>query len=147
MITFYLYIKAFHIIAVISWMAGMLYLPRLFVYHANKNNTKEMNETFELMEKRLLKYIMNPAMILTWALGIVLIFSPLINFGPNSLWLSIKMILVVIMSGIHGYFGYCRKALIKNNTFYSQKFFRFLNEAPTVLLIIIIILVVVKPYN
>ncbi|MFP6779468.1 MAG: protoporphyrinogen oxidase HemJ [Alphaproteobacteria bacterium] len=147
MITFYLYIKAFHIIAVISWMAGMLYLPRLFVYHANKNNTKEMNATFELMEKRLLKYIMNPAMILTWALGIVLIFSPLINFGPNSLWLSIKMILVVIMSGIHGYFGYCRKALIKNNTFYSQKFFRFLNEAPTVLLIIIIILVVVKPYN
>ena len=147
MITFYLYIKAFHIIAVISWMAGMLYLPRLFVYHANKNNTKEMNETFELMEKRLLKYIMNPAMILTWALGIVLIFSPLIDFGLNSLWLSIKLILVIIMSGVHGYFGYCRKALIKNNTFYSQKFFRFLNEAPTVLLIIIIILVVVKPYN
>ena len=146
-ITFYLYIKAFHIIAVISWMAGMLYLPRLYVYHSNEKNTKEMNETFELMEKRLLKYIMNPAMILTWLLGVALIFSPLIDLSLNSFWLSIKLILVIIMSGLHGYFGYCRKALIKNNTFYSQKFFRFLNEAPTLLLIIIVILVVVKPYN
>ena len=143
----YKWVLAFHIIAVISWMAGMLYLPRLFVYHSNKKNTKEMNETFELMEKRLLKYIMNPAMVLTWALGIALIFSPVIDFSSNSLWLIIKLVLVIIMSGLQGYFGYCRKELIKDNTFFSQKFFRFLNEAPTVLLIIIVILVVVKPYN
>ena len=86
-------------------------------------------------------------MILTWVLGAALIFSPHIDFNFNSFWLLIKLILVIIMSGLHGYFGYCRKVLIKNNTFYSQKFFRFLNEAPTLLLIIIVILVVVKPFN
>ena len=145
--TFYLFIKAFHIISVIAWMAGMLYLPRLFVYHSNKDNSKEMNSTFELMENRLLKYIMNPAMIATWVFGLFLVFSPSSSYDEFSLWLIIKLFLVLAMSGLHGYFGYCRKTLIKNNTFYSQNFFRYVNEVPTFLLIIIVILVVVKPFN
>lgn len=145
--TFYLYIKAFHIISVISWMAGMLYLPRLFVYHSNVNNSKDMNATFELMEKRLFKYIMNPAMIATWAFGLILIFSSFSPYDLASLWLSLKLVLVLIMSGLHGYFGSIRKALIKDNSIHSQKYFKYINEAPTVLLILIVILVIVKPYS
>ncbi len=145
--TFYLYIKAFHIISVISWMAGMLYLPRLFVYHSNKDNSKTMNLTFELMEKRLFKYIMNPAMFATWASGLILIFSSISNYGLDTYWLLIKMILVLLMSALHGYFGFLRKALIKDNSAHSQKYFKYINEAPTILLILIVILVVVKPYS
>ena len=85
--TFYLYIKALHIIAVISWMAGMLYLPRLFVYHSNKRNTKEMNETFILMERRLFNYIMRPAMAATWVLGLILVFSSIGSHEMTSIWL------------------------------------------------------------
>ena len=145
--TLYLYIKALHIIAVISWMAGMLYLPRLFVYHSNKKNTKEMNETFILMEKRLFNYIMRPAMVATWVFGLILVY---LSIGVNelgSIWLITKLVFVIIMSGLHEYFGFCRKALIKDSTKYSQRYFKYVNEAPTVLLIIIVILVVVKPYS
>jgi len=145
--TLYLYIKAFHIIAVISWMAGMLYLPRLFVYHSNKNNTKEMNETFILMERRLFNYIMRPAMVATWVFGVILVFLSMGAFEVASIWLLTKIIFVIIMSGLHEYFGFCRKALIKDSTKYSQKYFKYINEVPTVLLIIIVILVVVKPYS
>jgi len=145
--TFYLYIKALHIIAVISWMAGMLYLPRLFVYHSNKKNTKEMNETFILMEKRLFNYIMRPAMAATWALGLILVFLSMEVAELASIWLLTKLVCVLIMSGLHEYFGFCRKALIKDSTKYSQRYFKYVNEAPTVLLIIIVILVVVKPYS
>ena len=145
--TFYLYVKAFHLISVISWMAGMLYLPRLFVYHANVKNTKEINDTFIIMENRLLRYIMNPAMILTWAFGIVLVLHPLSPVDHTSKWFMIKFILVLIMSGLHGYFSYCRKKLLHNNAFYSPKYLKYLNEAPTILMIIIVIMVVVKPFN
>ena len=145
--TLYLYIKAFHIIAVISWMAGMLYLPRLFVYHSNKNNTKEMNETFILMERRLFNYIMRPAMVATWVFGLILVILSMGVSEVASIWLITKLIFVIIMSGLHEYFGFCRKALIKDSTKYSQKYFKYLNEAPTALLIIIVILVVVKPYS
>ena len=144
--TFYLYIKAFHIISVIAWMAGMLYLPRLFVYHANKANTLEINEVFVIMEKRLLRYIMNPAMIFTWLLGFILILHPLSSIDQTNTWFIIKLILVFIMSGLHGYFSYCRKKLINNNLFYSPKYFKYLNEAPTVLMIAIVIMVVVRPF-
>ena len=113
--TFYLYIKAFHIIAVISWMAGMLYLPRLFVYHSNKNNTKEMNETFVQMEKRLFNYIMRPAMAATWVLGLILVFSSIGVYELTSVWFIAKLICVFVMTGLHEYFGLCRKALIKDN--------------------------------
>ena len=145
--TFYLYVKAFHLISVISWMAGMLYLPRLFVYHANVKNTKEINDTFIIMENRLLRYIMNPAMILTWVFGIVLVLYPLSSVDHASKWFIIKFILVLIMSGLHGYFSYCRKKLLHDNAFYSPKYLKYLNEAPTILMIIIVIMVVVKPFN
>ncbi|MBT3939923.1 MAG: TIGR00701 family protein, partial [Pelagibacterales bacterium] len=111
--TFYLYIKAFHIIAVISWMAGMLYLPRLFVYHANMQNSEEVNNNFILMEARLLRFIMNPAMILTWLFGLVLVLHPLSIIDVTNIWFVVKIILVLIMSGLHGYFSYCRKKLQK----------------------------------
>ena len=145
--TFYLYIKALHIIAVISWMAGMLYLPRLFVYHSNIKNSKETNNIFIMMEKRLLRFIMNPALILTWVFGGILVFHPLSIIDLTEIWFVIKIVFVVVMSSIHGYFAYCRKMLQKDNTFYSQRFFKYLNEAPTILMIIIVIMVVVKPFN
>ena len=145
--TLYLYIKAFHIISVISWMAGMLYLPRLFVYHANMQNSEEANNNFILMEARLLRFIMNPAMILTWLFGLVLVLHPLSIIDVSNIWFVVKIILVLIMSGLHGYFSYCRKKLQKNNSFFSQNYFRYLNEGPTVLLIAIVILVVVQPFN
>ena len=145
--TFYLFIKAFHLISVISWMAGMLYLPRLFVYHANIQNSKETNNNFILMEERLLRFIMNPAMILTWLFGLVLVLHPLSIIDVTSIWFVFKISLVFIMSGFHGYFSYCRKKLKKNNSFCSQRYFRYLNEGPTVLIIAIVILVVVRPFN
>ena len=145
--TFYLYIKAFHLISVISWMAGMLYLPRLFVYHANIKNSQETNDNFVVMEKRLLRYIMNPAMILTWLFGMVLILHPLSSVDQSSTWFIIKLILVLIMSGLHGYFSFCRKKLFLDSSFNSPKYFKYLNEAPTVLMIAIVIMVVVQPFN
>ena len=145
--TFYLYVKAFHLISVISWMVGMLYLPRLFVYHANVKNTKEINDTFVIMENRLLRYIMNPAMILTWAFGIFLVLHPLSPVDHTSKWFMIKFILVLIMSGLHGYFSYCRKKLLHNNSFYSPRYLKYLNEAPTILMIVIVIMVIVRPFN
>ena len=145
--TFYLYIKAFHLISVISWMAGMLYLPRLFVYHSNTENSQETNNNFVIMENRLLRYIMNPAMILTWLFGLALILHPLSIVDQTSTWFIIKLILVLIMSGLHGYFSYCRKKLLQDSFFYSPRYFKYLNEAPTILMIAIVIMVVVQPFN
>ena len=145
--TFYLYIKAFHLISVISWMAGMLYLPRLFVYHSNTKNSQETNNNFAIMENRLLRYIMNPAMILTWLFGLVLILHPLSTVDQTSTWFTIKLLLVLIMSGLQGYFSYCRKKLLQDNSFYSPRYFKYLNEVPTVLMIAIVIMVVVQPFN
>ena len=143
---FYLYFKAIHIIAVISWMAGMLYLPRLFAYHCNKGNTKETNKIFVLMEKRLLMYIMNPAGILTWVFGLVLFFHPSTNIDSFSLWFLIKIISVFLISITHVYFSYCRKKLEFNNNFKNPKFYKILNETTTVLMIIIVIMVVARPF-
>ena len=145
--TLYLYIKAFHLISVMSWMAGMLYLPRLFVYHANVKNSQGTNNNFSIMEKRLLRYIMNPAMILTWLFGLVLISHPLSTVDQTSLWFIIKLVLVLIMSGIHGYFSYCRKKLAQDNSLFSPRYFKYLNEVPTILMIAIVIMVVVRPFN
>ena len=145
--TLYLYIKAFHLISVMSWMAGMLYLPRLFVYHANVKNSQGTNDNFVIMEKRLLRYIMNPAMILTWMFGLVLISHPLSTIDQTSLWFIIKLVLVLIMSGIHGYFSYCRKKLAHDNSLFSPRYFKYLNEVPTILMIAIVIMVVVRPFN
>ena len=141
----YLLFKALHLIAVISWMAGLLYLPRIFVYHSStKGNDIGQKETFKLMEKRLFLYIMNPAMILSWLLGLYLIYI----IGTESLfslWLQLKLILVLLMTGFHFFLFFCLKSLSLDNSKYSPKFFRIINEIPTILLIIIIFLVVFKP--
>ena len=140
----YLTFKALHLIAVISWMAGLLYLPRIFVYHAETVENKSQSETFKLMEKRLYFYIMNPAMILSWVFGILLIHSQGI-LSLALLWMKIKIGLVIVLTGYHFYLlAILRDFQIDNNS-KSSKFFRIINEAPTLLLIIIIFVVVFKP--
>ena len=140
----YLAFKALHLIAVISWMAGLLYLPRIFVYHAETVENKSQSETFKLMEKRLYFYIMNPAMILSWVFGILLIHSQGI-LSLALLWMKIKIGLVVVLTGYHFYLlAILRDFQIDNNS-KSSKFFRIINEVPTLLLIIIIFVVVFKP--
>ena len=140
----YLLYKSLHLISVISWMVGLLYLPRIFVYHVKNFNKKEATDVFEIMEKRLFFYIMRPAMILTWVFGITLIYS--IGFETFSyLWLQIKLILVILMSIYNEYLGKCLKSLKSGTNTKSSKFFRIINEIPTVLLIIIVFIVVFKP--
>ena len=140
----YLAFKALHLIAVISWMAGLLYLPRIFVYHAETKENRGQSETFKLMEKRLYFYIMNPAIILSWVFGILLIHSQgILSIGL--LWMKIKIGLVIILTSYHFYLlAVLRDFQIDNNT-KSSKFFRIINEVPTLLLIIIIFVVIFKP--
>ncbi len=140
----YLTFKALHLIAVISWMAGLLYLPRIFVYHAETNENKGQSETFKLMEKRLYFYIMNPAMVLSWIFGILLIHSQgILSLGL--LWMKIKIGLVIILTGYHFYLLAVLKEFQIDNNNKSSKYFRIINEVPTILLIIIIFVVVFKP--
>ena len=143
----YLLFKSIHLIAVISWMAGLLYLPRIFVYlsEAIKNNKSEdLMETFKIMERRLLVYIMNPAMIVSWIFGILLIHTiGMGNFG--SLWLQLKLIFVIILTIYHFFLFQCLRKFSENFNTYSPKFYRIINEIPTVLLIAIILVVVFKP--
>ena len=139
----YLTFKALHLIAVISWMAGLLYLPRIFVYHAETKDNEGQSETFKLMEKRLFFYIMNPAMTLSWVFGILLIHSQGI-LSLSLLWMKIKIGLVVILTAYHFYLlGVLKDFQINNNT-KSSKFFRIINEVPTILLIFIIFVVIFK---
>ncbi|HEY5795635.1 MAG TPA: protoporphyrinogen oxidase HemJ [Bosea sp. (in: a-proteobacteria)] len=139
----YEWIKAFHVLAVISWMAGMLYLPRLMVYHAESAVGSIQSETFKIMERRLLKGIINPAMIVTWVLGLYLAWAA---FGFKGGWLHGKILLVFILSGIHGYLvGRVRDFANDRNT-KSARFYRIINEVPAVLMVGIVILVVVKPF-
>jgi putative membrane protein len=139
----YEWLKAFHIIAVIAWMAGMLYLPRLFVYHCEADVGSIQSETFKVMERRLLKAIINPAMIVTWILGLWLAWS---GGWFAAGWLHAKILLVLIMSGVHGMLSRYVKDFAADRRRKSKKFFRILNEVPTVLMILIVILVVVKPF-
>ena len=140
----YLLFKSLHLIAVISWMAGLLYLPRIFVYHAEKNTEKNTSETFKVMERRLMYFIMTPAMILSWIIGIALILINEISI-TLSLWVQAKLFLVVLLTIYHLFLGhYLRKfALDKNKK--SAKFFRIINEIPTVLLVLIIFVIIYKP--
>tara|TARA_A100001011_G_scaffold97477_1_gene102580 strand:+ start:459 stop:893 length:435 start_codon:yes stop_codon:yes gene_type:complete len=140
----YLTFKALHLIAVISWMAGLLYLPRIFVYHAETRENKEQSETFKLMEKRLYFYIMNPAMILSWIFGVLLIHSQGI-ISLSLLWMKIKLGLVIILTAYHFYLLAVLKDFQIDNNTKSSKFFRIINEVPTILLIIIIFIVIFKP--
>ena len=140
----YLAFKALHLIAVISWMAGLLYLPRIFVYHAETKENIGQSETFKLMEKRLFFYIMNPAMILSWIFGILLIHSQGI-ISLDFLWMKIKLGLVIILTAYHFYLLAVLKDFQADNNTKSSKFFRIINEVPTILLIIIIFVVIFKP--
>ena len=138
-----IWIKALHILAVISWMAGMLYLPRLFVYHTGVARGSEASETFKVMERRLLKAIMNPAMIVTWASGLYIAYA----FGYfTAPWLHAKLGLVLLLSGFHGYLAGRVRAFAEDRNDKSQRFYRFINEVPTLLMIGIVVLVVVKPF-
>ena len=139
----YEWIKALHVIAVISWMAGMLYLPRLFVYHCEAEIGSRQSETFKLMERRLLKAIINPAMIVTWLAGLYLAWSGHWFSAP---WLHAKLLLVVLLWAVHGFFSRCVKDFAADHNTRSQKFYRIINEVPTILMIAIVILVVVKPF-
>ena len=141
---YYLLFKALHLISVISWMVGLLYLPRLFVYHAETVNNNEKKETFKLMEKRLFLYIMNPAMVVTWLFGILLIYS----IGLESFsffWFQLKSVMVLLLTFYHFFLFYCLKSLSQDYSKYSPKFYRIINEVPTILLIGIIFIVVFKP--
>ena len=140
----YLLLKALHLIAVISWMAGLLYLPRIFVYHVENSDKEEITKIFETMEKRLYFYIMRPAMILTWLFGIMLIY----NIGHevfSYLWIQVKLFLVILLTIYHEYLGKCLKTLKLGTNKRSPKFFRIINEIPTVLLIFIVFVIIFKP--
>jgi putative membrane protein len=144
----YEWIKALHIITVIAWMAGMLYLPRLFVYHCAAETGSVQSETFKVMERRLLRAIINPAMIATWVFGLWLAW-----LGPDSRygwfasgWLWAKIILVLALSAVHGLLARWRKDFALDRNRHSQKFYRIINEVPTLLMILIVLLVVLKPF-
>ena len=139
----YLWLKALHIIAVIAWMAGMLYLPRLFVYHAVAKPGSELSETFKVMERRLLNFIMVPAMIVTWIVGIVLLLQ---GQWLGAGWFHIKFVAVLAMTILHGLFSHWVNEFRFDRNQHSQKFFRIVNEIPTVLVIIIVVLATVKPF-
>ncbi len=140
----YLVIKALHIIAVICWMAGMLYLPRLYVYHAGVKPGSEGDLLLQTMERKLLRYIMNPAMIMTFIFGILLVAQ----LGSQGLggWFHVKILLVVILSAVHGLFAKWRKDFMRGENKHPARFFRFINEVPTVIMILVVFLVVVKPF-
>ena len=141
---YYLLFKSLHLIAVISWMAGLLYLPRIFVYHAENNTEKKASEIFKIMERRLMFYIMTPAMILSWFFGIFLILINEISITLN-LWVQTKLFLVVLLTIYHLFLGYCLRKFALDENKKSAKFFRIINEIPTILLILIIFIIVYKP--
>jgi putative membrane protein len=140
----YLLFKSLHLIAVISWMAGLLYLPRIFVYHSENMNREEICTVFKTMERKLYNYIMTPAMILSWFFGLILISQ--VGFETIGIkWLQIKLILVILLSVYHFYLGSLLLKFNEDNNTKSSNFFRWLNEFPTLLLIIIVFIVIFKP--
>ena len=141
---FYLIFKSLHLIAVISWMAGLLYLPRIFVYHVENFEKKEVTDIFENMERKLYFYIMRPAMLLTWIFGIILIYiNGLETF--SHLWLQLKLILVILLTIYHEYLGKCLNSLRLRTNTRTSKYFRIINEVPTIILIFTIFIVIFKP--
>ena len=140
----YLLFKSIHLIAVISWMAGLLYLPRIFVYHVENINNQNSTNTFKTMEKKLYFYIMMPAMILSWIFGLILV--SIIGFDIlSTLWIKLKLLLVVLLTFYHFYLGYFLNKLKSNKNTKTSRFFRIINEVPTILLILIVFIVVFKP--
>ena len=142
--SYYLLFKSLHLIAVISWMAGLLYLPRIFVYHAENNIEKNISEIFKIMERRLMFFIMTPAMILSWFFGISLIIINGISIN-SSLWVQLKLFLVVLLTIYHLILGYYLRKFALDKNEKSAKFFRIINEIPTILLILITLVIIYKP--
>ena len=143
--TIYPWIKVLHLAAVISWMAGMFYLPRLFVYHAERAEVgSELDMTFQLMELKLLKVIINPAMIVAWVCGLIMIWQGAFDFGLA--WSWIKIIAVLLMSGFHGWLAARRKEFAAGTNTRSGRAYRIANEVPTVLMLIILVMVIVRPF-
>lgn len=141
---FYLWVKALHVIAVIAWMAGMLYLPRLFVYHCETTAGTPESERFKVMERKLLRLIVNPAMVAVWIFGLTLSFLPATDAWHQG-WFHVKFALVVALSGVHGLFARWVRLFARDANPHSQRFYRMVNEVPTLLMIAIVILVIVKP--
>jgi putative membrane protein len=139
----YDWIKAFHIIAVIAWMAGMLYLPRLFVYHSTASAGSPQSETFKVMERRLLKGIINPAMGAVWVLGLTLVW---LGSWHTAHWFQVKFVLVIALSALHGRFVVHWRAFAEDRNQHSAKYFRIINEVVTLFMIAIVILAAVKPF-
>ncbi len=141
---YYLLFKSLHLIAVISWMVGLLYLPRIFVYHAENNDESKVSEIFKIMERKLYLYIMTPAMFLSWIFGLILIHS--IGFQQlTQLWMVLKIVFVITLTLYHLYLGKILKQFREDKNTHSHKFFRIINEIPTLLLILIVFIVVFKP--
>ena len=138
------WVKALHVISVIAWMAGMLYLPRIYVYHADAEKGSIQSETFKIMERRLYRGIINPAMILTFVFGIWMIWAGFVDW--SQIWPWIKAAAVLAMAGFHGLLGRWRQAFAEDRNERPAKFYRVVNEVPTVLMIIIVIMVIVKPF-
>jgi putative membrane protein len=145
-VDFYPYVKAFHIISIIAWMAGMLYLPRLFVYHTQAAPGSELSETLKVMERRLLKAIINPAMAAAWILGLILVFWYGVIDWSADFWFHAKLTLVILLSGFHGALSRWQKDFEADRNTRSQRFYRIANEVPTVIMIIVVLLVVVRPF-
>ena len=141
----YLVIKSLHIIFVTFWMAGMFYLPRLYVYHAKAKPGSELDLTLQVMEKRLLKIIINPMIFLSILFGFLLWFIPGVGLG-SGLWSYLKLLMVFFLLAYHGFLSYCRKRFVQNQNTYTDRFFRLINEVPPIIFIIIVFLVVLKPF-
>jgi len=140
----YLLFKSLHLIAVVSWMAGLLYLPRIFVYHVENKEKKEATDIFEIMERKLFFYIMRPAMILTWIFGLALIYLNGIEIFLQ-LWFQIKIVFIILLSAYNDFLGKCLFTLKNSTNTKSAKFFRIINEIPTLILIIVVFLAIFKP--
>ncbi len=143
----YLWVKAFHIMAVIAWMAGLFYLPRLFVHHVERAEPgSELSKTFIMMEEKLLRVIMNPSMIVTWILGLTLVATPGIVDFSSDIWFHVKALMVIGMTVFHMWLARCRKDFAADRNTRSGRTYRLMNEVPTVLMIVIVLMVVVKPF-
>jgi len=141
----YPWVKAFHVAAVIAWMAGIFYLPRLFVYHCQVERGSAESERFKVMERRLLKQIMTPAMIVTWCLGLLLVLTPgVIDWHAG--WWHVKLLSVILMSGLHGAMSKWRRLFLEDRNTRSDRFYRIVNEVPTVLMLVIVVMVIVRPF-
>lgn len=142
----YLYVKAFHVMSIIAWMAGLFYLPRLYVYHSEARVGSDVSEIFKVMERKLLRLIMNPAMIASWVAGLVLVFVYDVIDWSSDIWFHIKLLLVILMTVFHAFLARWRRAFELDQNVHSSKFYRFANEVPTLLMIGIVILVIVRPF-